>query len=275
MVPSFHVGDNDKNGFSKGNQQVFKFTVVASFLSRYFSALTELARHQVQLLFLSPTHQWMINFIKEGQRFSQLTCGRWWNRFIICLSIRSPVHCHLPTATQQPPEGPTQSHLPQGTVMVSWQSPPLQQPWLLFTCAIFRNYIHKQVPLWQWRSTQLCSFLGVFSYPLSWGPKEKHRLCPNQSHKNSWHTFAGCVDLTHRGLSFRKKRLTSWWVSSDCLLCERSIFLLSVHRPLHESTSPSSCPFPGRVALILSGLLWFKRAIGFKHVSPLFSHPPK
>ena len=57
MVPSFHVGDNDKNGFSKGNQQVFKFTVVASFLSRYFSALTELARHQVQLLFLSPTHQ--------------------------------------------------------------------------------------------------------------------------------------------------------------------------------------------------------------------------
>ena len=56
MVPSFHVGDNDKNGFLKGNQQVFKFTVVVSFLSRYFHSLTELAGHQVQLLFLSPTH---------------------------------------------------------------------------------------------------------------------------------------------------------------------------------------------------------------------------
>lgn len=44
MVPSFHMGDNDKHGFLKGNRQVFKFTVVVSFLSRYFSSFTELAR---------------------------------------------------------------------------------------------------------------------------------------------------------------------------------------------------------------------------------------
>lgn len=102
-----------KMGFQKGNQQVFKFTVVASFLSRYFSSLTELAGHQVQLLFLSPTHQWKINFIKEGQRF--FPTDLW--------QVMKQVH-HLPQNQITCPLPPANCHptTPRGTNLIP--SPP-------------------------------------------------------------------------------------------------------------------------------------------------------
>ena len=184
MVLSFHVGDNDKNGFLKGNQQVFKFIVVVSFLSRYFHSLTELAGHQVQLLFLSPTHLWMISFIKKGQRFSQCTCGRWWNRFIICLSIRSPVHCHLPTATQQPPDGPTQSHLPQDTVVFFLTEPPSAAALALVQMCNFQK-LHVYISRYLFGSGGLRSFVVSSVYFCT--------LCHEDQRRNS---ISALISLT-------------------------------------------------------------------------------
>lgn len=100
---------------------------------------------------------------------------------------------------------------------------------------------------------------------------ETASLPSNQSHKNSWHTFAGCVDLTHRGLSFRKE-------TTDFLV---GFFRLLVVWEVHISPLPSQTTQWVHESLQLSfsweggsdpiWTPWFKCAIGFKHVSPFLT----
>ena len=127
MVPSFHMGDNDKHGFLKGNQQVFNFTVIVSFLSRYFSYLTELARpsSSASLSFsnspmndklhqrraeIYPTDMWQV--VKQVHHLSRhrITCPL------------PPANCHpaTPRRTNPIPSSPRHCDVfPNGTSLCS------------------------------------------------------------------------------------------------------------------------------------------------------------
>ena len=144
MVPSFHMGDNDKHGFLKGNQQVFNFTVLVSFLSRYFSYLTELARpsSSASLSFSnSPMNDKLHQRRAEIYPHWLVAGGETGSSFVSASDHLSIATCQLPPSNPQKDQ--PNPVFPKALWCFSWQNLPLQQPWLLFRCAIFRNYIYK------------------------------------------------------------------------------------------------------------------------------------
>lgn len=148
-----------ENGFWKGNNQLLSFTVVVLFyfIFTYFNSLTEL------VIPLSPTSlsscNSPINYKFNPWSAVPFLVDLWQTmergRFVICLSIRSFVHCHPADCHTCSIRRASWVLFAVKTLVFSLAEPPwLQQSWFSFRCGIFQNYVSRYI----FSSRGLCGF---------------------------------------------------------------------------------------------------------------------